>query len=292
MACRFVCLAVGLAVAVDGWSAWHGVGRLRVQRCGVGVLRARKEEASVGTSQSAEQKAVVDAVVESAFASVDEEEEVELGGGSSSTPLPTAEEEEIDQKLLKALGLGAEASRAAEAGVYASTTLRTVSAAVLKAKVALESAAVWFEGEAEKNSAILEAVVEYVKRRVAYDTTRLLEAAEDVMSKNVSVGDAFALLSAGVDPTSLLQQRTLKKLAPTETRDAKLLSARDAKKDVSASRASPVKALKAASSVKDIYYEVRRESREQSPGDRAAARFPAIAPALAGVGKGCHLPSL
>ena len=153
-----------------------------------------------------------------------------------------------------------------------------MSAALLKAQVALDSASIWFETEAAKSTAIVQAVVEYATRRGSYAPSRRRAAAEDVASKNVSLGDAVALLSAGVDPTSLLKPRALKQLAPTETREAKLLAAVEKKREKAAP--APVKLLKMQSSVADVVYEAKREARERRPGDRVADAFPAIAPKL------------
>ena len=119
-------------------------------------------------------KVVVEAVVESAFAAVSGDEALDdegVGGGAAEASNGTAPAPAVDARVLKAFGIDADDFEGAGRGAYASNTLRTVSAALLKATVALESAQIWFETESAKSAAIVQAVVEYARRKVTADAS-------------------------------------------------------------------------------------------------------------------------
>ena len=202
-----------------------------------------------------------EAVVESAF--------VEASETDDAGRTQTLQKEALDDDVLKAFGIELE-------GEYKSETLRTISEVAVKAKIALEGAQVRFETELERSKAVVLALVEYAKRKIKYESSRLLTAAEDVLKANVSLTDAALLLSEGINP---FDAGSLKTLAPAdETPENLQLRAADARRRKEQSR--KILPTKAASSLQDVAYEARRELTERRPGARIEEKLPGIGPAL------------
>ena len=202
---------------------------------------------------SEEQRRVAEAVVESAF--------VQEGEMDDAGRTKTLEKEALDDDVLKAFGIDLE-------GEYQSETLRTISEVAVRAKIALEGAQVWFEGEADRSKAVVLALVEYARRKITYESSRLLTAAEDVLNSNVSFTDAALLLSEGINP---FEAGSLKTLAPPdETPENLQLRAADARRRKDQSR--KVLPMRAASSLQDVAYEAKRKLTERRPGARIEER--------------------
>jgi len=218
---------------------------------------AEKTDADV----SEEQRRVAEAVVESAF--------VEASETDDAGRTQTLQKEALDDDVLKAFGIELE-------GEYKSETLRTISEVAVKAKIALEGAQVQFATELERSKAVVLALVEYAKRKIKYESSRLLTAAEDVLKANVSLTDAALLLSEGINPFDAGSLKTL--APPNETPENLQLRAADARRRKEQSR--KVLPTTAASSLQDVAYEARRELTERRPGARIEEKLPGIGPAL------------
>ena len=182
---------------------------------------------------------MAEAVVESAF--------VEASETDDAGRTQTLQKEALDDDVLKAFGIELE-------GEYKSETLRTISEVAVKAKIALEGAQVQFATELERSKAVVLALVEYAKRKIKYESSRLLTAAEDVLKANVSLTDAALLLSEGINPFDAGSLKTL--APPDETPENLQLRAADARRRKEQSR--KVLPTTAASSLQDVAYEARR----------------------------------
>ena len=220
-------------------------------------LKADAEKTDAEVSE--EQRKLAEAVVESAF--------VEASETDDAGRTQTLQKEALDDDVLKAFGIELE-------GEYKSETLRTISEVAVKAKIALEGAQVQFATEIERSKAVVLALVEYAKRKIKYESSRLLTAAEDVLKANVSLTDAALLLSEGINPFDAGSLKTL--APPDETPENLQLRAADARRRKEQSR----KVLPTPSSLQDVAYEARRELTERRPGARIEEKLPGIGPAL------------
>jgi len=221
--------------------------------------KAKADEEKTDAEVSEEQRRVAEAVVESAF--------VEASETDDAGRTQTLQKEALDDDVLKAFGIELE-------GEYKSETLRTISEVAVKAKIALEGAQVQFATEIERSKAVVLALVEYAKRKIKYESSRLLTAAEDVLKANVSLTDAALLLSEGINPFDAGSLKTL--APPDETPENLQLRAADARRRKEQSR----KVLPTPSSLQDVAYEARRELTERRPGARIEEKLPGIGPAL------------
>ena len=223
--------------------------------------KAKADEERTDAAVSEEQRKLAEAVVESAF--------VEASETDDAGRTQTLQKEALDDDVLKAFGIELE-------GEYKSETLRTISEVAVKAKIALEGAQVQFATELERSKAVVLALVEYARRKIKYESSRLLTAAEDVLKANVSLTDAALLLSEGINP---FDAGSLKTLAPPDESPENLqLRAADARRRKEQSR--KVLPTTAASSLQDVAYEARRELTERRPGARIEEKLPGIGPAL------------
>jgi hypothetical protein len=223
--------------------------------------KAKADAEKTDAQVSEEQRKLAEAVVESAF--------VEASETDDAGRTQTLQKEALDDDVLKAFGIELE-------GEYKSETLRTISEVAVKAKIALEGAQVQFATEIERSKAVVLALVEYAKRKIKYESSRLLTAAEDVLKANVSLTDAALLLSEGINPFDAGSLKTL--APPDETPENLQLRAADARRRKEQSR--KILPTTAASSLQDVAYEARRELTERRPGARIEEKLPGIGPAL------------